>query len=395
MARLVENTSAEVVVVGGGIIGISCAYALSRDGWQVAVLERLGLASGTSSACQGGVGFGLSSEGYDLHLSRAAVAAYENLAAEGVDVEYHRDGTLFVGEPEEDDEIKARIKKLQEVGIACEWLDQVAIRDEEPALSPSLSGAAVIQDSGNVYPMRVVVELARRANRFGTHIYTETELTGIEMKHGKVSAALTAGRRIATEKIIIAAGVWSPSVCQFVGLKVPVWPLKGHILVSEPVVPRMLRHYINDTRYEATVDTMREVEIGAGGPKPVPPQFATVLHSFENGHILIGSSREFAGYNREVDRGRLKAIARLAARLVPGLAEVRIIRTYAGLRPWTPDGLPMVGPTTQAEGVFFATGHAGDGNTLAILTGNIIADLLSGRETAIETDPLSPDRFIM
>ncbi len=105
--------------------------------------------------------------------------------------------------------------------------------------------------------------------------------------------------------------------------------------------------------------------------------------------------REFAGFDRGVVRERIRSIARLTQRLVPGLAQLRVLRTYAGLRPWTPDGLPMVGPTQQSEGIVFATGHAGDGNTLAIVTGNLIADLLSGRETTIEAGPLSPDRFVM
>ena len=394
MPKLVENTSADVVIVGGGIIGASCAYSLSKDGLRVAVLERHGLASGASSACQGGIGFGLSTEGYDLRLRLAAIAAYENLVTEGLDVEFRQDGILYVGEPRQEETLKARVRVLQGMGIECEWLDEKALRNEEPAISPSISGAAVVKKCSNVYPMRVVVELIRRAYQLGARIYTETELTGIEMMHGKASAALTPGGKIATDKIIIAAGAWSRHVSRFVGLDVPVWPLKGHILVTEPV-PRMLRHFVSDTRYEDTVDSMLEVEVGADGPVPGPPQLAGVLHPLESGHILLGSSREFASFDRDVVRERIAAIARLTQQLVPGIAQLRILRTYAGLRPWTPDGLPLIGPTQQAEGIIFATGHAGDGNTLAIVTGNLIADLLSGRETTVETGPISPDRFVM
>jgi sarcosine oxidase subunit beta len=157
----------------------------------------------------------------------------------------------------------------------------------------------------------------------------------------------------------------------------------------------MLRHYVSDTEYEGIVDSMLEVEINADGPVPGPPQLAAVLHPFDSGHILLGSVREFAGFDRGVVHDRIRSIARMTQRLVPGIAKLRVLRTYAGLRPWTPDGMPMVGPTRQAEGIVFATGHAGDGNTLAIVTGNLIADLLSGRETTIETDPISPDRFDM
>lgn len=395
MPRLVEDTSADVVIVGGGIIGASCAYSLSQDGLRVVVLERDGLASGASGACQGGVGFGLTTAGYDLRLRLAAIAAYEELTASGLDVEFRQDGILYVGEPEQEEVLKARVKVLQSMGIECEWLDEKSLRDEEPAISPSISGGAVIRKGSNVYPMRVVVELVRRAHQLGARIYTETELIGIEMTHGKVTAALTAGGRVATETIIVAAGAWSRHIGRFVGLEVPVWPLKGQVLVTEPVVPRMLRHFVSDTGYEDIVDSMLEVEIDDNGPVPGPPQLAATLHPFDSGHILLGSVREFAGFDRVVVRERIGSIARLTQRLVPGIAQLRVLRTYTGLRPWTPDGLPMVGPTRQADGIVFATGHAGDGNTLAIVTCNLIADLLSGRETAIEPDPLSPDRFVM
>jgi sarcosine oxidase subunit beta len=361
----------------------------------VVVLERDGLASGASGACQGGVGFGLFTEGYELRLRLAAIAAYEELTARGLDVEFCQDGVLYVGEPEQEEVLKARVHGLQSMGIECEWLDEKALRDEEPAISPSISGGAVIERGSTVYPMRVVVELVRCAYQLGARIYTETELTGIEMTHGKVTAALTAGGRIATETIIIAAGAWSRHVGRFVGLEVPVWPLKGQVLVTEPVVPRMLRHYVSDTEYEDIVDSMLEVEIDDNGPVPGPPQLAAVLHPFDSGHILLGSVREFAGFDRDVVRDRIRSIARMTQRLVPGIAQLRILRTYTGLRPWTPDGLPLVGPTQQAEGIIFATGHAGDGNTLAIVTGNLIADLLAGRETTVETGPISPDRFVM
>jgi sarcosine oxidase subunit beta len=140
---------------------------------------------------------------------------------------------------------------------------------------------------------------------------------------------------------------------------------------------------------------MREVEIDADGPRPGLPKVATVLQNHPHGQILIGSSREFAGYDREVNRERIARMAGRAYRYVPDLARVRIIRTYAGLRPWTPDGRPLIGPTKQADGLIFATGHAGEGNTMALLTGRLVADLLTARETSADISPFSPDRFAM
>ena len=322
------------------------------------------------------------------------MATYRDLTDDGTEVDYRRHGALLIGTPQDEVDLRAGLERLRSKGVACQWLDQAALRAAEPALSPEITGAALIEDSGQVSPMRVVVEMARRASERGARICTNTELTGIEVTGGKVTAALTSGGRVPTETIVVATGAWSSRIGRLVGLQVPVWPLKGHVLVTEPV-PGMLRHYLCEAKYEATVEAMQAAEMTADGPTPGPPQVAAVLQNLPSGQILIGSSREFAGFDREVNRDRLREIAGRAARLVPGLTGLRIIRAYAGLRPWTPDGLPLVGPTRQAEGIVFATGHGGDGNTLALVTARLIADLLTGQATSIDPGPLSPDRFIM
>ena len=394
MTNGVTSRPKDAVIIGGGIIGTACAEALSREGMHVGVVERLGLAAGASSACQSGVGFGVFMNDYVLRLHLAAVKAYQEFTADGTNVDYRHHGTVLVGEPAEETELKAGLQRLQKMSVTCEWLDQAALREAEPALSPKVTGAALIKDEGQVSPMRVVNEMARRASQRGAEIYTNTELTGTEVTRGKVTAAVTTKGRIPTETIIIAAGAWSRHIGQLVGLRVPVWPLKGHVLVTEPV-QGMLRHYVSETAYEASVQAMQAVEIGEDGPQGGPPQVAAVLQNLPSGQILVGSSREFSGFDREVNRDRLGQIAKRAGRLVPGLPRLRIIRTYAGLRPWTPDGLPLVGWTQQAEGIVFATGHGGDGNTLALITARLVAELMTGQTTAVDTTPLSPDRFDM
>ena len=178
------------------------------------------------------------------------------------------------------------------------------------------------------------------------------------------------------------------------GLQIPVWPLKGHVLVTEPL-RGWLRRYTTETGYEATVTAMLSAEVGADGPRPIPPQVASVLQPLPSGQILIGSSREFAGYDREVNRQRLGQIAQRAQHIVPGMAQVRVIRSYAGLRPWSPDSLPLIGPTQQAPGIVLATGHAGAGNTRSLVTGRLIAELLTGQPPVIDPAPVAPDRFDM
>ena len=391
---MIKLQSADVVIIGGGVIGAACAEALVREGFHTVLLERSSLAAGASGAGQTAVGWGLFMDDYDLRLWLMACALYREWAASGVDVDYRQPNAMIVGEQDDEARLKAGVQELRARGVACEWLDQVALHKVEPGLSPAISGGALLEGIAQINPLRVVGELAQHASQFGAHIYTDTELIGVEMKRGKVAAVLTNRGRIATGTIVIAAGSWSSQVGRLLGLRVPVWPQKGHILVTEPM-SAMVRHMVTEARYEATVKGTVEVKVDADGPEPGPPHVATVLQSQPQGQLLIGSSHEFAGFDREVDLGRITELAQRACRLVPGLRQVRIIRTYAGLRPWTPDGRPLIGPTKQASGVVFATGHAGAGITLALLTGQLIADLMTGRAASVDPKPLSPDRFVM
>ena len=172
-----------------------------------------------------------------------------------------------------------------------------------------------------------------------------------------------------------------------------MWPLKGHVAVTEPVAG-FINHYLSENRYAATVAAMRAVPLGPDGP-PVggPAHVASVVQPLPSGSFLLGSSREFAGFDRGVNRQRIGEIASRARGLVPALAGVRVLRTYAGLRPWSPDGRPMIGRTGHVEGIAIATGHAGDGNTGALVTGSLLAADLTGQPPELDPAPYSPDRF--
>ncbi|MFO1058620.1 MAG: FAD-dependent oxidoreductase [Dongiaceae bacterium] len=387
------TATADAVVIGGGVIGAACAEALSRLWPRVTLVERLGLAAGTSSACQSGVGHGVSGDAYDLGLDRAAIDAYRALVADGLDAGYERTGALLVCREAEAASVAARLPQLAALGFDCAWLDPAALQQAEPRLAPGFAGALRLSDMGQVSPMKLVHALARRAAGRGATIRTGTEVTAIELERGRVAAVATSGGRIATPRVVIAGGVWSRALAALAGLSLPVWPLKGHVLVTEPL-PGLLRHYVTEAEYEAGAASFAGPAPSDGPPAAAPPRVAAVLQPLPSGQLLIGSSREFAE-DREVSRARLAEIARRACRLVPLLARRRVIRSYAGLRPWTPDGRPLIGPTAEVEGLALATGHAGEGNTRALITGRLVADLLAGMPPPLDPRPLSPDRFAL
>lgn len=385
---------ADVVIIGGGIIGAACAEALSKEGLQVFLVERSGLASGTSSACQGGTTFDLFAGEYELQLSIEANKAYQELSETNRNIDYERTGSIFTVEPDQEYEVKLRIEHLKSKGLAIEWLERASLGEIEPAVSHHIIGAVLAEDTGVFTPMRAVAELVNLAIRRGTQVWTDAEVIGIEKTGGKVTAVNTGNGRIATDCIIIAAGPWSRQVSELIGLDIPVWPQKGHIIVTE-AVPGLIHHFILGAGYHTSVDMPNHVKFGNEAPQNMAPQIAAALHPLQNGRILIGSSREFSGYSREVNRKRLAQIADQACQLIPDLRGVRVIRTYAGLRPWTPDGRPLIGFTRRIRGVLYATGHGGEGNRLALVTGRIVADLITGRPSFIPLTPLSPDRFIL
>ena len=386
--------STDVLVIGGGIVGTACAEALASAGQDVVLVERADLASGTSGACQTGVGWGLFQDPYDRQLCSAASAVYQEWITIGNDVEYRQPGSLIVAELENEGRLRAQGETLQELDIACEWLDRAAIREAEPAISPTISGGILLESIAQVSPIQVVIEAARRARQLGACICTHTELLSVEVKGGKAISALTNQGRISFGTIVLAAGVWSSHVGRFLDLRVPVWPLKGHILVTEPIPP-LLRHMISKAQCEENDKGTIEANIGTNGPPPGLAQVRTVLHSQAHGQLLIGSSKQFAGFDRKTDLNCITEMAGRACKLVPQLKHVQIVRTYTGFRPWTSDGRPLIGPTKQVNGLVFATGHGGEGVTLALLTGRLIAELLTGQGTSVDIRPLSPDRFVM
>jgi glycine/D-amino acid oxidase-like deaminating enzyme len=262
-------------------------------------------------------------------------------------------------------------------------------RRVEPRLAPSVQAVAVEADGAQVNPMQVAIELARNAHRLGATIATGIEAIRLRTDGDRVVGVDTATGPLTAAIVIIAAGPWSRVLAATAGVRLPVWPRKGHILVTES-----LRGWtaFNILEY-GYVTTLRQ-GFGAATDEipPGEPEVGTVLLPTPEGQMLLGSSRESAGWDHVVSRDRLRAIARAGLAILPSLAEVRVLRTYAGLRPWSPDGQPLLGPVEGSEGLWVATGHS-EGITGAPIAGRLIADLIFGRMPHTDPNPFKPGRF--
>lgn len=366
-----KTTTADVVVIGGGIVGAACAYYLSAAGLDVHVVEQKFPAGGTSRACDSLILLWDKTPGPELTLGQASAALWAGLAGlPEMDFEYARCGTLLLVEDEQGMAAgRARAETMAAAGVRVEPVDAAGLRVLEPNLAPDLPGGVFFPDDAQVDARRATLALLLAACRQGATFHPAAKVTAIRQKPGKsggIRGVVTGAGEIATETVVCAAGVWSNAVARLVGVNLPVRPRQGHILVTA-AAPGIIRHPLLEGGYVATVQSDSEAL-----------QAALVAELTAGGTLLLGSSRRFAGFNRTVQPAIIQAIARRGVRFLPALAGVRIIRSYAGLRPWSPDHLPLVGPVEAVPGFYLATGHEGAGICLAPVTGQLIAGWLTG-----------------
>ncbi len=382
--------SVQVVIVGGGIIGIAVAYYLAKQGVDVVLVERGDLSSGTSGACNGGIAMQTKGSGIKLKVALKSREIYQNLNEElGEDLEYEMDGSMIIAETEEEvDYIHSLAERQRKIGLNVELLSRKEIRERQPALSDCVLASTFCSIDGTINPLKVSFGFAKAARKEGANIHTYTEVQGIQVHRGRVSAVITDRGNIRTETVVNAGGIWVPEIGNMVGAEIPIRPRRGMLLVTESIPP-IIRGSLNSAKY-----LMSKYSEGTSGKTGKEISGGFGLRAAKNGNLLIGSSREFVGYDNNTTFEGISFIGREAVRLLPILRHVSLIRTFAGLRPSTPDGLPILGEVPEVKGFIMAAGHEGDGIALAPITGRLIADLIAKGEYPEELAQLNLQRFM-
>jgi glycine/D-amino acid oxidase-like deaminating enzyme len=373
---------ADVVIIGGGIIGAACAYYLSGTGLNVHLVERTFPTSGTSRACDGLILLWDKLPGPELALGQASTALWTELAETlAIDFEYARNGTILLAEDEQGLAAGyAKAETLIAAGVRAEKLDAADLHRLEPNLAFDLAGGVFFPDDAQVDARRATLALLSAARQRGLKLHLGAEALAIRLSPGgEVSGIATRTEEISTRIVVCAAGVWSGKVLHGLGLELPVQPRQGQILVTARV-PGIIRHPLLEGGYVSTVQS-----------SALDLQVALVAELTASGNLLLGSSRRFAGFDRSVSLPVLESIAARAIRFLPKLAGVQVIRSYAGLRPWSPDHLPFIGPT-GIPGLLLATGHEGAGIGLAPVTGQLIAGWITGADLPPFAARVRPDR---
>ena len=364
--------NADVIVIGAVIVGAACADALSERGLRVAVIEQ-DIAGGGATAAGMGHLVVMDDNAAELALSAYSVSLWNDLVGERPQRhEYSGCGTIWVAADEEEmDAARDKAQTLSAYGIDYELLSPAALYAREPQLRAGLAGGLLVAGDGLVYPPKSARILLDRAMRRGA-VTTRAAVAAIE-DHGVL---LADGTRLQAQHVVLAAGSRSAALLP----ELPVQPKKGHIAITDRY-PGFVRHQLVELGY------IKSAHAASGD------SVAFNLQPRPTGQILIGSSRQFDTVDPAVEPAMLARMLRHAATLTPALADLHVLRCWTGLRAATPDGLPLIGPSSARRGLWLATGHEGLGITTALATAQLLAAQMQGESSCIPYHPYLPHRF--
>lgn len=370
--------SHDVVIVGGGAIGLACAWRTAQRGMDVCVLER-GRPGGGASHAAAGMLAPLTEADFDkqelLELSLAAGRAYPVFVEEleeagGLEVGYRRCGALQVALDRDEAAELRRLHGLQlAFGLEAEWLRPRRCRELEPGLTTACASGVHAPGEAQVDPRALTRALLAAVERAGGTVVAGTEVTGALLAGSRLAGVKTGdGSRYPAEHVVLASGCWSGQARWLPeGARPPVRPVKGQIL--------RLRGPADEPLCEGIVRTSSIYVVSRG-----------------DGHAVLGATVEERGFDTTVTAGGVHELLREAHRVLPGIGELELVEATAGLRPGTPDSAPLIGPGA-IDGLILATGHYRNGILLAPPTADAVEAILAGEQPAVSVAAFGPHRF--
>lgn len=379
---------ANIAVIGGGLIGSAICYFLSQRTRDIVLVEAEDLGAGASGACDGLTFTQTKLPGPHLKLALRSIGLYEELEAIfGEEIELERCGGLVVAETEAEWEaLKEAARTFRSFGGNVEILSGKELIDLEPALNPNLIGASFSPIDGQVNPLALNFALARVAKENGVDVRLFWKVRTLERDKRKGCYSLKGEKgEIEADKVVVAAGVETPLLLEPFGLDIPIIPRRGQILVTE-MAPRILFRPLISASYLGA-------KFACGREEKGEIDLGLSIEQTKAGNFLIGSTREFVDLDKRPTWQAMKLLASRAQRMLPHLKDLSVIRAFAGLRPYTPDGLPVLGEVPGLAGLYIASGHEGDGVMLAPITGKLLAELLLEGKVSFDLTPFAVSRF--
>lgn len=364
----------DVVIVGGGIVGCACAYELAKAGASVTLLEygKTGMQATNAAAGMLAPMIEAQAPGAMMQAGMRALREYPATVSEveaqcGFDVELRLDGILKVAfGPEQLDELARRYAWQRELGLLIEWLDAATCREIEPRLSERVLGGVFSTAEGSVSNQMLTLGLERAAIARGAEIRQSTPVTGFDTRGGQVVAVRSGDASFPCDVVVLAAGARSGQLAARLHAILPVRPIRGQMIalggMSTPI---------------------RHIVWGPDG----------YLVPRANGIVFAGATVEDVGFRRRTTKAGIRAMRSMALDLVPQLTAAKVHFDWAGLRPGSPDNLPMIGPLPGWPNVIAATGHYRNGILLGPLTGKFIAGGVASGDWAAVPREFDPARF--
>lgn len=362
-----------VCVIGAGIVGTTCALKMQEEGYQVNLIDAASPGCGVTAVGMGHL-VALDESEQELDLCLLSLRMWKDFFTEFPGVgEVSQCGTLWVAENEDQlSEAHNRAQAMNARLWRAEALTGEQVQKLEPALRPGLAGGVRVFGDSVVYPPKLAHFMAQLLVKRGGHLIL-----------GKRVAQLTAnqlvfadGSKLTADIIIVAAGLEVAKLLP----EIAVFGRKGHLAITDRY-PGRLSHQIVSMDYGQAAVSADALAVAAN----VQPR--------SNGQWLIGSCRQDQQTDNSLDPKALGAVLQSAMKLLPCLADMQIIRAWAGMRPASPDGHPIIGPHPELPGVWLAAGHEGLGVTTAMATAKMLADQIAGRTGEIDHHHYSPERF--
>ncbi len=371
-----SRETAEVIIIGGGVIGLAIARALALRGVRdVLLIERNSLGCESSSAAAGMLApqaeanrahefFYLTCQSRDLYPEFASALLDET----GIDIELDTTGTLYLAFTSQDeDELARRYEWQTRAGLSIQKLGASAVRDLEPAIRENVRGALKFPLDSQVENRRLISALASACERLGVRLETGTAVTELRIERNRVSGIETSRGFVAADSVVIAGGAWSSLLVSDKALPNPrIKPVRGQMICLE-ATPQLARHVIYSPR-------------GYLVPR-------------RDGRLLAGSTTEQVGFEKRVTAAGIHSILSAALEISPRIASLPMTDSWAGLRPRAADTLPVLGPCAEIAGLCYATGHYRNGILLAPVTGELIANAIVDQTFPAALKLFSPDRF--
>jgi glycine/D-amino acid oxidase-like deaminating enzyme len=383
----------DVVVIGGGIVGTSSAYALARRGARVTLVERDELAAGASGRNQGW--FVVSDDPPLTPMSLSSLAMYrEVIDASPMPVRLDPDPlghVMLASSPDGVEALRARVREREAAGTRAERLDDAAIRDVEPALAGDLTEVWLLDQGRRIEPGALTVALALAAGELGAEVRRHTTVRALTSDGARVTGVVTDDGALPADVVVVAAGPWSAPLVRRLGVDLPVTGARGWIVeLSAP--PGLVRHLLEEEEagpWDEPEVPPTAAELAASTGRE--PGVSALLHQSHDDAIVCGASHHPALRGEPEDIDAPARIVRRAVRVVPALAELPVRGIRWGIRPMSPDNRPIVG--WLADGLLAATGHGPEGVLLGGGTGELVAALALGHDQPFDGAAFDPFRF--